>query len=111
MTCHWCDKNCGGTCLGLTDSTQMKPIDPAYFLLRDGVRSVPKVYDDSCYICRDPEFAAMGLPLCQPCPECQAAGRGDGHIAADDEVCDYCNYNARIAWEQEQGLTAPEPRG
>lgn len=89
----------------------MKTTDPAYFLLQDGVTSTPRVYEDSCYICRDPEFAAMGLPLCQECPECLKAGRGTGHIPADDEECDYCGYNARIAWEQEQGLTAPEPTG
>jgi hypothetical protein len=42
------------------------------------------VHRDGCYICRDPEFAVMGLPLCRKCPRCA------GHIAADDEVCDDC---------------------
>jgi hypothetical protein len=40
------------------------------------------VYNQSCYICRDPEFAQMGLPLCYPCPVCGA------HTPADDVVCD-----------------------
>jgi hypothetical protein len=37
-----------------------------------------------CYICDDPEYALMGLPLCYPCPAC------GGHIPADDCVCDDC---------------------
>lgn len=28
----------------------------------------------------------MGLPLCYPCVKC------GGHVAADDTVCDVCNY-------------------
>lgn len=40
------------------------------------------VYNEKCYICRDPEFALMGLPLCYPCPECGA------HVPADDTICD-----------------------
>ena len=100
--CFWCHEECGGTCLEVTKSTQMKPEDPAYFLLTDSYTSTPKVYREGCYICEDPEFAQMGLPLCKPCLECQKAGRGDGHIPADDEECDDCGFNAREAWEEEQ---------
>ena len=98
MTCHWCQKECGGTCLGLTASTQMRTDDPAYFLLRDGKTSTPTVYREGCYICEDPEFAQMGLPLCRPCEACKT-----GHVAADDEVCDDCGANAREIWEAQQG--------
>ena len=80
----------------------MRTTDPAYFLLTDGYISTPKVYRETCYICRDPEYAQMGLPLCEPCPECQKHGRGDGHIPADDEECDDCGYNAREAYYAEQ---------
>ena len=63
-------------------SQKMKPNDPAYWMLSDGVTSTPTVYNDDCYICRDPEFAQMGLPLCYPCLACGA------HVPADDPVCD-----------------------
>lgn len=66
--------------------------DPAYALLLDDFTSTPVVYEQSCYICRDPEFAAMGLPLCRKCPECVRQGRGDGHIPADDTSCTACGY-------------------
>jgi hypothetical protein len=67
-------------------SVPMKPTDPAYWLLERGrqdpsYRSTTTVYDPTCYICLDPEFALMGLPLCYPCPFC-----GE-HIAADDSRC------------------------
>lgn len=59
--------------------------DPAMHLLLDEyVSAVADVHRDSCYICRDPEFAQMGMPLCRPCPEC------GGHVPADDSVCDDC---------------------
>ena len=50
-------------------SVPMQPTDPAYFLLEQGrknpeLRSKPTVYKKGCYICEDPEFAMMGLPLC-----------------------------------------------
>lgn len=82
--CHWCGTHCGGTCLGLTRSTQMQSDDPAYWMLSSGPRSTPTVYREGCYICEDPEFAQMGLPLCFPCALC------GGHVAADDSVCDDC---------------------
>lgn len=68
-------------------SAPMKPWDPAYFLLERGrnepsKRSTSTVFNEKCYICKDPEFALMGLPLCRPCPQCGA------HVPADDVVCD-----------------------
>ena len=100
-TCYWCKRECGGTCLGVTGSTQMRPDDPAYFMLSDDYTSTPKVYSETCYICRDPEYAQMRLPLCNPCPDCQKAGRVDGHVPADDEECDDCGYNLREHYERE----------
>lgn len=98
MSCHWCHGDCGGTCLGLTRSAQMKTSDPAYFLLADDRVSTPEVFKAGCYICEDPEFARMGLPLCSKCPLC------GGHVAADDTACDTegCTYDAYEAW-REQG--------
>ncbi len=58
--------------------------DPAYWMLFDGVETVPTTYAAFCYICNDPEYALMGLPLCRVCPSC------GGHIPADDCQCDYC---------------------
>jgi hypothetical protein len=104
MSCHWCGGDCGGTCLGLTKSTQMQTNDPAYFLLKDGHTSTPTVHREGCYICEDPEFAQMGLPLCQECPQC------GGHIPADDPGCDDCDYDAREAWAREQATTPPQPK-
>ena len=64
-----------------------KPDDLAHALLTDSFTSTPVVHRDGCYICEDPEFAQMGLPLCRKCPKC------GGHIAADDSVCDDCGYD------------------
>ena len=61
--------------------TKMKPCDPAYWMLHDGVETTPTVYSETCYICNDPEFAQMGLPLCFACLICGA------HVPADDSVC------------------------
>jgi hypothetical protein len=66
--------------------------DPAAWMLHDSFTSTPVVYSDGCYICRDPEFAQMGLPLCRRCPECVRQGRGSGHIPADDTECTDCGY-------------------
>lgn len=56
--------------------------DPAVVLM---LLPKPKVtyergYSPTCYICADPEYAAMGMPLCKVCldPNCGA------HAAADD---------------------------
>ncbi len=70
---------------------KMQPNDPAYHLLSDGVTSTPNlsIYRKNCYICTDPEFAQLGLPLCRACPECKT-----GHIAADDTACDNCPHGA-----------------
>jgi len=62
-------------------SAKMRPDDPAYWMLFDGVETTPMVYDNTCYICRDPEFAKMGLPLCYKCLFCGA------HVPADDHLC------------------------
>lgn len=66
----------------------MKTDDPAYFMLSSGHTSTPTIYRETCYICRDPEYAQMGLPLCSPCPHCK------GHVPADDSVCDDCGKDA-----------------
>jgi hypothetical protein len=64
-------------------------------MLHDSFTSTPVVHDDKCYICRDPEFAQMGLPLCRRCPECVRQGRDGGHIPADDTECTFCGYEDR----------------
>lgn len=64
-----------------------KSDDLAYTLLTDSFTSTPVTHRTGCYICEDPEFAQMGLPLCRKCPKC------GGHIAADDSVCDDCGYD------------------
>lgn len=73
----------------------MKVDDPAYWMLQNGLDEMegrrapgwvtqthPEIYKASCYICRDPEFALMGMSVCKPCPTCGA------HWAADDSDCD-----------------------
>ena len=77
------------------DYTPMPSNDPAQVLIATGFCSTPTVYDHNCYICRDPEFAMMGLPLCFACPEC------NGHIAADDPDCE-CGYSAYEDWLDSQ---------
>jgi hypothetical protein len=66
-----------------------KPDDPAYQLLLDDHTSTPieGLYRQTCFICRDPEFAQMGLPLCYPCVVCK------GHVPADDSVCENGHEN------------------
>lgn len=68
--------------------TVTQPDDPAYSLLTDGNTSTPVVYREGCYICEDPEFAQMGLPLCSLCVRCKT-----GHVPADDTYCDDCDYD------------------
>ena len=63
---------------------QTKFNDPAFKLLEDDIMSVPIFNREGCYICEDPEFAQMGLPLCYQCVFCQ------GHVAADSTVCSDC---------------------
>jgi hypothetical protein len=82
----------------------MKTSDPAYWMLKDGHTSTKEVHRDDCYICRDPEFAQMGLPLCKPCPKCSAEkGETAGHVPADDEYCDDCGASLVELWEMEKG--------
>lgn len=71
----------------------MKASDPAYWMLAAPFFSTPdpSIYSENCYICRDPEFAQMGLPLCYPCPFCQ------GHVPADDTVCSDCDEDVQEA--------------
>lgn len=52
-------------------------------------RGTTTVHDDDCYICRDPEFAMMGLPLCYACSKCK------GHVPADDCICTVCGHDQR----------------
>lgn len=70
-------------------SVPIKSTDPAYRLLTDDFTSSTTVYKEGCYICEDPEFAQMGLPLCYPCWSC------GGHVAADDTICDACRKDQR----------------
>ena len=76
-------------------SVPLKKSDPCYWMLEEGLndpskRSSTEVFDEHCYICRDPEFALMGLPLCFPCSKC------GGHVPADDTVCTDCDFDNRI---------------
>jgi hypothetical protein len=70
--------------------------DPAYWMLERGLDETngtgtwvtPKrIHMDGCYICEDPEFALMGLPLCKPCTVVIDGVECGEHVPADDEVC------------------------
>lgn len=91
-------------------SVALNPSDPAFFMLLDGHTSTPVVHRDGCYICEDPEFAQMGMPLCSACPACLRAGRGMGHIAADDTTCDECEEEHGPDDYDEEGLITGLPR-
>jgi hypothetical protein len=86
-------------------SQPMKKDDPAYWMLWKGIRLEKEgismdiddtepwlkdkpIHKDGCYICEDPEFRLMGLPLCQPCPVVVDGKVCGEHCAADDSVCD-----------------------
>ena len=56
--------------------------DPAYWMLFSEHTSTPTIYSPNCYICCDPEYAQMGLPLCYKCFICGA------HVPADGGICD-----------------------
>ena len=75
---------------------KMKPSDPAYWMLFDGVETTPTFNKPNCYICQDPEFAQMGLPLCY---ECYACG---SHVAADDCKCDHGHYQPTCPEDEEE---------
>ena len=77
-------------------SVPMRYGDPAYWMLEDNFVSTPVVYRENCYICRDPEFAQMGLPLCFKCSKC------GGHVPADDTVCDDCGHDALEEYQDVQ---------
>ena len=68
--------------------------DPCYFMLAEGMHDEAKRSTQrgpkraGCYICEDPEYALMGLPLCTACPKC------GGHVAADDTCCDDCGHDS-----------------
>lgn len=73
-------------------SVPMRPGDPCYWMLEEGLadsskRSTTTVHMDGCYICDDPEFSLMGLPLCYACSKCS------GHVPADDTVCSDCRHD------------------
>lgn len=84
-------------------SVPLKITDPAYWMLEEGRAKVEsgegvkrsKVYRSTCYICKDPEFALMGLPLCYPCTAVVDGVECGAHTPADDIECD-------------EGHTAPE---
>ena len=81
-------------------SVKMKTSDPAYWMLSRKTPHISEepdfilggvekalVYSQACYICNDPEFAQMGLPLCYACVKCK------GHVAADDSRCSNCGFD------------------
>lgn len=76
--------------------TVTQPSDPAYVLLSTGPATTPTTYSKTCYICNDPEFAQMGLPLCYTCEDC-----GE-HVAADEVVC-VCGWDAQKAYQKKKG--------
>jgi hypothetical protein len=87
-------------------SEPLRHDDPAYWMLQRGRNeawavatgqiteaeatwvSKTTVYNDRCYICNDPEFALMGLPLCYPCKVLVNGVECGAHTPADDVVCD-----------------------
>lgn len=71
-------------------------------LYNDDYTTSTTVYDEDCYICRDPDFARMGLPLCRECDQCKQEGRGLGHVAADDVICSVCGWDSYAAYMEEQ---------
>lgn len=77
-----------------TPRMHQRPHDPAYALLKDEIVTTPRVHRAGCYICKDMEFARMGLPLCSPCCACSIRFQrpGAGHIPADNPVCDDCEH-------------------
>jgi hypothetical protein len=74
----------------------LKPSDPCYWMLSDpNIYSTPdpSVYNDKCYICRDPEYAQMGMSLCYACAAC------GGHVPADDVECINGHDNQELYYE------------
>lgn len=83
-------------------SVPMRKDDPAYWMLEQGLkdpsrRSTTTVYQEGCFICDDPEFSLMGLPLCYPCSKCK------GHVPADDTICTDCSHDQMEDQEDTRG--------
>lgn len=79
-------------------SRPLQPDDPCYWMLSDPtIQSIPTIYKPGCYICEDPEFAMMGLPLCKKCNLC------GGHVAADSTECDDCGFDTYYEFINEEG--------
>jgi hypothetical protein len=96
-------------------SAPMRSDDPAYWMLQRGQNEAwavatgqmdesemtwttkTSVYNDRCYICRDPEFAMMGLPLCYPCTYPVDGVECGAHTPADDITCDAGHDDPRYA--------------
>lgn len=91
----------------------MRADDPAFWMLAKGQSelagavedtgwvSKTTVYDELCYICIDPEFALMGLPLCKPCAWLVDGVECGKHVAADDTVCED-GHDAYELWMESQ---------
>lgn len=84
----------------LSGPSHLTPMERA--LYNDGYTSSTTVHDSSCYICNDPDFARMGLPLCRECDKCKEEGRGLGHVPADDVECSVCGWDEYAAYMEEQ---------
>lgn len=95
-------------------SVPLRPDDPAYWMLEkgraeldgpvgeaEGWVSKTTVYADGCYICEDPEFALMGLPLCYPCAVVIDGVECGAHTPADDVECDE-GHDAQ-EWHESKG--------
>jgi len=80
--------------------------DPCYFMLAEGMHDETKRSAQKgpkrhgCYICEDPEYSLMGLPLCTACPKC------GGHVAADGTRCDDCGHDAYDSAQLEEACDA-----
>lgn len=88
-------------------SEPLKCDDPAVWMLERGIaestgaapdtgwvtKTNPDIYRDYCYICTDPEFALMGLPVCYACLVC------GGHVPADDIECENGHTDPRYEIE------------
>lgn len=85
--------------------------DPAYWMLQKGLADEAEgkegwvtkttAYNERCYICRDPEFALMGLPLCKPCNVVVDGVVCGAHTPADDCVCDE-GHDVQV-WHESDG--------
>lgn len=102
-------------------SVPLKSSDPAYWMLVRGVQEstgavpdtgwvTPKtIHKDGCYICEDPEFALMGLPLCKPCPVVVDGVVCGAHVPADDEDCDEGHSVHQWYYDNKLGIYSEAP--